>query len=125
MRLISGHQELSCFFSFNSVLYFRYTFLIGKPPYETSDVKKTYKRIRVNDYSFPEHVKISENARKLIKGILVLDPDKRFTFAEIMNHPFFTTEGTIPATLPISTLALPPSVDFIKKHKEGKIVQEK
>jgi polo-like kinase 1 len=36
-----------------------YTFLIGKPPYETSDVKKTYKRIRNNDYSFPEHVKIS------------------------------------------------------------------
>jgi polo-like kinase 1 len=99
-----------------------YTFLIGKPPYETSDVKKTYKRIRVNDYSFPEHVKISDNAKKLIKGILVLDPDKRFTFAEIMNHPFFTTEGTIPATLPISTLALPPSIDFIKKHKEGKIV---
>ena len=25
---------------------------------------------------------------------LVLDPDKRFSFAEIMNHPFFTTEGT-------------------------------
>ena len=59
------------------------------------------------------NVKISDNARKLIKGILVLDPDKRFTFAEIMNHPFFTTEGTIPATLPISTLALPPSIDFI------------
>ncbi len=51
-----------------------YTFLIGKPPYETSDVKKTYKRIRANDYSFPEHVQISKNARMLIEGILVLDP---------------------------------------------------
>ena len=58
----------------------RYTFLIGKPPYETSDVKKTYKRIRINDYSFPEHIKLSKNAKKLIEGILVLDPDKRFTF---------------------------------------------
>ena len=53
-----------------------YTFLIGKPPYETSDVKKTYKRIRNNDYTFPEHINIGDTARDLIKGILVLDPCK-------------------------------------------------
>ena len=32
-----------------------YTLLIGKPPFETSDVKTTYRRIRMNAYSFPDH----------------------------------------------------------------------
>ena len=33
-----------------------YTLIIGKPPFETNDVKTTYKRIRMNNYSFPETV---------------------------------------------------------------------
>ncbi len=36
-----------------------YTLLIGKPPFETNDVKTTYKRIKMNAYSFPEHIIIS------------------------------------------------------------------
>ena len=54
-----------------------YTLLIGKPPFETSDVKTTYRRIRMNAYSFPEHVSISEAAKSLISSILVTDPLKR------------------------------------------------
>lgn len=30
-----------------------YTLLFGRPPFETSDVKRTYKRIKLNDYTFP------------------------------------------------------------------------
>jgi polo-like kinase 1 len=40
-----------------------YTLLIGKPPFETSDVKSTYRRIRMNSYVFPEHIPISNGAR--------------------------------------------------------------
>ena len=43
-----------------------YTLIIGKPPFETSDVKTTYRKIRMNAYSFPEHVIISEAAKDLI-----------------------------------------------------------
>jgi polo-like kinase 1 len=43
-----------------------YTMLIGKPPFETTDVKTTYRLIRMNSYSFPGHVEISENAKNLI-----------------------------------------------------------
>jgi polo-like kinase 1 len=56
-----------------------YTLLIGKPPFETPDVKTTYKKIRMNSYSFPEHVIISEASKNLITKILVLDPSKRPT----------------------------------------------
>ena len=40
-----------------------YTLLIGKPPFETSDVKQTYKRIKSNYYTFPDTTIISEQPR--------------------------------------------------------------
>jgi polo-like kinase 1 len=43
-----------------------YTLLIGKPPFETSDVKTTYKKIKQNSYSFPENSKISAQGKDLI-----------------------------------------------------------
>jgi polo-like kinase 1 len=75
---------------FVRILITRYALIIGKPPYETPDVKTTYKKIRMNNYSFPDHVPISDNARNLITKILNLDPTKRPTLDEISNHPFIT-----------------------------------
>jgi len=91
-----------------------YTLLIGKPPYETPDVKTTYKKIRMNSYSFPDHVPISETAKSLIVKILNLDPSKRPTMDEILEHPFLNHGGTIPKTLPVSTLVCPPSASYVK-----------
>lgn len=56
-----------------------YTLIIGKPPFETSDVKATYRRIKMNAYSFPDHVVISEAAKDLISSILVGDAKARPT----------------------------------------------
>ena len=90
-----------------------YTMLIGKPPFETTDVKTTYRRIRMNSYSFPEHIQISENARNLIHRILNSDPTKRPNLDEVSNHPFFSTN--LPKTLPNSTLACPPSSSYMRQ----------
>lgn len=51
-----------------------YTFLIGKPPFETKEVRTTYKRIKSNNYSFPDSIQISDNAKSMITSILNLDP---------------------------------------------------
>lgn len=77
-----------------------YTLIIGKPPFETSDVKTTYSRIRKNAYAFPEHVVISDGAKDLITKILIGDPKLRPTLEEICAHEFFNNGGTIPKTLP-------------------------
>ena len=77
-----------------------YTLIIGKPPFETSDVKATYKKIRMNAYSFPEHVAISESARDIISKILIGDPTQRPTLDEMLAHPFLNHGGSIPKTLP-------------------------
>lgn len=93
-----------------------YTLLIGKPPFETSDVKATYKRIRMNAYSFPDNISISDNAKSLISKILHLDPAKRPGLAEILEHPFLHNGATIPKLLPASTLACPPSITYVRQY---------
>jgi len=40
------------------------------------------------NYAFPSNVIISENAKDLIKKILILDPAKRPTLDEVLEHPF-------------------------------------
>jgi len=97
-----------------------YALLIGKPPYETPDVKTTYKKIKINSYSFPEHVPISDAAKSLIQKILVLEPTQRPTLDDIMEHPFMNNGGTIPKLLPLSTLACPPSASYIKQYQSSK-----
>jgi len=78
-----------------------YTLLIGKPPYESKDVKSTYQRILRNEYSFPSHIPISQHARDLISSMLQTRPDQRPSVEKIMDHPFFTHDPLkIPESLP-------------------------
>ena len=92
-----------------------YTLIIGKPPFETSDVKTTYRRIRMNAYSFPDHVQISDGARDLVQRILNSDPRKRPSLDDILASDFFSSASSIPKTLPPSFLACPPSTGFLKQ----------
>lgn len=108
----SGHSYEVDIWSLGVIIY---TLLIGKPPFETSDVKTTYSRIKKNSYSFPEHIIISESARNLISKILTLDPTKRPGLDEILEHSFFKTAKSIPKLLPTSTLACPPSSSYLKQ----------
>jgi polo-like kinase 1 len=92
-----------------------YTLLVGKPPFETSDVKTTYRRIRMNAYSFPDHVPLSESSKSLISKILVTEPGKRPTLDDILAHEFFHQGNSIPKLLPPSTLACPPSASYLRQ----------
>jgi polo-like kinase 1 len=91
-----------------------YTLIIGKPPFETTDVKSTYDKIRKNSYYFPEHVNISKEAKELIQLILHNDPSKRPSLEDIKNHNFLVLPT--PKTLHPSMLACPPSKTFINKY---------
>ena len=92
-----------------------YTLIIGKPPFETQDVKTTYKRIKMNAYSFPENAIISDSARSFITEILQTDPSKRPNLDQLLAHDFFNQGTSIPKLLPTSTLACPPSLSYIKQ----------
>ena len=114
-EVLEGKQGHSYEVDIWSIGVIIYTLIIGKPPFETSDVKTTYKRIRMNAYSFPENVAISDNARDLISKILNTDPAKRPTIDDIMMHEWINHAGTIPRLLPASTLACPPSSTYIRQ----------
>ena len=95
-----------------------YTLIIGKPPFETTDVKATYDRIKKNSYSFPETVPISDPARDLITRILSKDPARRPVLDEILSHDFFN-QGSVPKTLPQSFLACPPTPQYIRQFAQA------
>ena len=117
----NGHSYEVDIWSLGVVMY---TMLFGRPPFETADVKLTYKRIKMNSYKFPENIKVDETAKKLIESILVLDPAKRPSLDEIAQHDFFKIYQTVPLVLPLSTLSCPPGpkyIDqFLKKNNKNK-----
>lgn len=117
-EILSGKQGHSYEVDIWSIGVILYTLLIGKPPFETSDVKTTYRRIKANAYTFPEHIRISASSRDLITKILCLDPSRRLTLDQILEHPFLCSQ-TIPKLMPASTLACPPSASFVKQNSAG------
>jgi len=111
----TGHSYEVDYWSLGVIIY---TLLVGKPPFETSNVKKTYSRIRTNAYSFPDHVNVSEKAKTLVKWILVKEPTKRLNLDEIMNSEFMTS-NSYPKSLPSSLLVCPPSSAYLKQYLTG------
>ena len=108
----TGHSYEVDIWSLGVIIY---TLIIGKPPFETQDVKTTYKRIKMNSYSFPENAVISDSAKNLIQEILVTDPSKRPALDQILIHDFFNQGTSIPKLLPTSTLACTPSLSYIRQ----------
>ena len=107
----TGHSYEVDIWSLGVIIY---TLIIGKPPFETRDVKTTYKRIKMNAYNFPENAIISDSAKNLITQILVTDPSKRPSLDQILIHDFFNQGTSIPKLLPTSTLACTPSLSYIR-----------
>ena len=91
-----------------------YTLLIGKPPFETKEVKTTYNKIKKAEFSFPVSCNISIAAKNIIKKILNVDPKKRPSLNDILSDDFFNQGIAIPKLLPISTLALSLPHEYIK-----------
>ncbi len=108
-----GHSYEVDFWAIGVIIY---TLIIGRPPYETEDVKETYKRIQENNYSFPNHIYISDEARDFIEKILIMNPADRLNLEGMRNHPFMS-KCTIPKAMPQYTSTLPPNSAFYRKLK--------
>ena len=111
--LSSGHSYEVDIWAIGIIIY---TLLIGKPPFETRDVKTTYGKIKNADFIFPENSKISQAAKNLIRKILVVEPKKRPSLNEILLDDFFNQGISIPKLMPLSTLAFRPPVEYLNKY---------
>jgi polo-like kinase 1 len=52
-----GHSYEVDYWSIGVILY---TMLYGRPPFESQEVKQTYKKIKLGAFTFPDHTKVSE-----------------------------------------------------------------
>ncbi|KAF9585245.1 Cell cycle serine/threonine-protein kinase cdc5/MSD2, partial [Lunasporangiospora selenospora] len=101
----NGHSYEVDLWSIGVIMY---TLLIGKPPFQTSDVKAIYKKIRDNNYAFPDEVPLSEEAKSLVRSFLDPTPASRPSVADVIKHPFFAS-GYCPDKLSKSTLTKAPN----------------
>ncbi|KAJ3345899.1 Cell cycle serine/threonine-protein kinase cdc5/MSD2, partial [Entophlyctis luteolus] len=84
-----------------------FTMLVGKPPFQTKEVKAIYKKIRDNSYEFPPASMVSETAQSVVNALLSNNPALRPSVEEVLCHPFFL-EQPVPRSIPVSALVRPP-----------------
>ena len=74
-----------------------YALLCGSLPFDDESIPSLFKKIKAGMYSLPSH--LSALTRDLIPRMLVVDPMKRITIAEIKKHPWFQQEIPLYLTL--------------------------
>jgi polo-like kinase 1 len=97
-----------------------YACLVGRPPFETNDVKTTYNRIKMCNYSFPDHVSLATTTKHFISKMLQKDPRHRLSIEEVLADDFFAQP--MPDSLPTTLLACPPNAHFLAKYSQQPLV---
>jgi len=96
-----------------------FAMLCGSFPFDDDSEQILYSKIIKGKYEFPKEIIISEEAKNLIKKILVVNPDYRATIDDIKNDPWFKKDYK-----PIYGLCLPiqeiPTDDYIIREIEKK-----
>lgn len=72
-----------------------YVMLSGRPPFFAKDRGQLFKKIKAGAFKFPAKYwkDVSEDAKDLIRKLLVLDPKKRIGPTEIAKHPWIMQES--------------------------------
>ena len=67
-----------------------YVMLCGFPPFYADDNNTLFNMIKKADFEFhsPYWDNVSENAKDLIKKLLIVEPEKRLSTEEILKHPW-------------------------------------
>jgi serine/threonine protein kinase len=78
-----------------------YILLCGFPPFYDDNNKKLFSLIINATYTFPDPywTEVSADAKDLVNKLLVVDPKKRLTAAEILKHPWMVTSSANAANL--------------------------
>ncbi|KAH8550381.1 kinase-like domain-containing protein [Umbelopsis sp. PMI_123] len=119
----NGHNQQADIWSLGILCY---TMLVGTPPFHESSHDAIYQKIRNNQimqaYTFPDNVKISDNAKDVITSLLVNDPDKRPTIKQLLEFPFFH-QDYLPAAIPVCALERAPTeLDYSRNKATSKSV---
>jgi len=75
-----------------------YTLLCGFPPFYDESIEVLTEKVAKGQYTFlsPWWDDISKSAQDLISHLLTVDPEKRYTITEFLNHPWISAPGPTP-----------------------------
>ena len=75
-----------------------YTLLCGFPPFYDESIEVLTEKVAKGQYTFlsPWWDDISKSAKDLITHLLTVDPEKRFTIREFLEHPWIRASGPTP-----------------------------
>ncbi|KAL9181891.1 hypothetical protein ACHAXT_012234 [Thalassiosira profunda] len=67
----------------------------GYPPFQNPDQKKQFDNIKKGNYKFMDKYwgEVTEEAKDLIRSLLVVDPQKRMSAAAALEHPWMQVEA--------------------------------
>ncbi|XP_056419558.1 serine/threonine-protein kinase PLK4 isoform X2 [Hyla sarda] len=85
----SAHGLESDVWSLGCMLY---TFLVGRPPFDTDTVKNTLNKIVLADYEMPSY--LSRASKDLIFQLLRKNPADRLSLSSVLDHPFMTARSS-------------------------------
>ena len=90
----------------------------GRVPYEGEDVWEIVAKVAENELVIPTDG-VSEELRSLIGGMLEVDPAKRLSMREVVNHPFFERfAGPVPIhTSRVELVEFVPGVTLVHEIK--------
>lgn len=71
-----------------------YELLTGKTPFNASNHAELIENIEKNEIYFPNHIKISYNARDLLLRLLNKNSNKRISWDQLFKHPWLSVEMT-------------------------------
>lgn len=90
-----------------------YTLLCGFPPFYDESIQLLTEKVARGQYTFlsPWWDDISKSAQDLVSHLLTVDPDKRYTIKEFLNHPWIrqsdeetsAAEDAPPLATPLAT----------------------
>lgn len=96
-----------------------YSFLVGRPPFESAEVKSTFEKVSRAQYYLP--VWLSAAVKDLLSRLIVHDPDQRLSSSQVLQHPFFKKQPSAPEAAPgnVITRRLRP----IRQHTKHGIIE--
>lgn len=113
-EVASGHYNAECdLWSIGVVMY---EMLVGQRLFQVKTKAELDREINgpTQCYELPPDMPVSEQCRSFIKGLLVKDPARRFTFEQAFTHPFVMPQLVLYHLGRPSQLELPVLTDHIE-----------